>query len=239
LCVPTLDGSLTRSGPDTCTWTLMDYDNDIQSVLTAIGRPDRPQTSGAAVALTLSVGIECLALHLALSTRADGADHHGYHTDLRGRIDEWREVAQEAFVEDPVHVGEVIDARRARRAGPEGGSRGNARRELDALHQANAVLLRLMEVSLALEADASEMLRGRGVAHARAEAATAMHLAEAATRSVTSMLVANVATAKARGADFDMVPMDVRAVEEIASRIPHEEARLRLDRALAGMDPPA
>ena len=217
----------------------MDYHNDIQSVLAAIGRPDRPQTSGAAVALTLSVGIECLALHLALSTRADGAAHHGYHTGLGDRIDGWREAAQGAFLEDPVRVGEVIDARRAREAGPEGGSQGNARRELDALHQANAVLLRLMEVSLALEDDASEMLQGRGVAHARAEAATAMHLAEAATRSVTSMLVTNVATARARAADFDVVPMDVRAVEEIVSRIPHEDARLRLDRALAAMDRPA
>jgi hypothetical protein len=214
----------------------MDYHNDIQSVLTAISRSDRPQSSGAAVALTLSVGIECLALHLSLSTRADGADPHRYHTHLAGRIDEWREAAQRAFLEDPVHVGDVIDARRAQRMGPDGGSQQNAERELDALHQANAVLLRLMEVSIALEDDASEMLRGRGVAHARAEAATAMHLAEAATRSLTSMLVTNVATARARAADFDLVPMDVRALEEIVERIPHEKARMRLGRALATLD---
>ena len=221
---------------NTCAWTLMDYDTDIESVLTAISRSYRPQSSGAAVALTLSVGIECLALHLSLSTRADGADSHEYHTDLRGRIDGWREAAQGAFLEDPVHVGDVIDARRARRMGPEGGSMENAQRELDALQQANAVLLRLMEVSLALENDASEMLRGRGVAHARAEAATAMHLAEAATRSVTSMLVTNVATARERAADFDVLPIDVRALEEIVKRIPDEEARMRLGRALATLD---
>jgi len=211
----------------------MDYNNDIQSVLTAIGRTDRSQTSGAAVALTLSVAIECLALHLSLSTRADEPDHREYHTDLRGRIDEWREAAQRAFVEDPAHVRDVLDARLARRTGPEDESVERAQREVDALQQANAVLLLLMEISLALEVDAARMLDGRGVAHARAEAETAMHLAEAATRSVTSMLVANVATARARAADFDAGPMDVRAIEEIAGRIPHADTRLRLDRALA------
>ena len=214
----------------------MDYRNDIHGVLTAIGRTDRPQTSGAAVALTLSIGIECLALHLSLSTRVARPEHDAYFESLRDHIEAWRESTQRAFVEDPAHVADLIDARRRGEEGEEATRLKTAQQEVEALRQANGVLVRLMDVSLSLEDHAAEMLRERGIAHARAEAATAMFLAEAATKSITAMLVANVRSASARRASSATAALDVNAIESIARRIPHEDARLRLTQALSTLD---
>jgi formiminotetrahydrofolate cyclodeaminase len=212
----------------------MDYKDEIQSALAAIASTDSPLGSGAAAALSLSLGIECLALQLSLTTHGpDGVDYASYHAALRDHLDQWRQVAHQAFIDDPAAVHDIIQARRLRDAAPAVERKGHVEQELNALQRANAVLLSLMEVSFELESHADLMLRGRGAAHASGEAATAVYLAGAATLALGSMLTANVVAARERVSRYGVDPIDVSAIREIAGRIQNEAVRERLKRELA------
>jgi Rho-binding antiterminator len=175
---------------------LVDYGDSVDAVLRTIGSPDGGAGSGSAAALALSLGIECLALHVALTKRS-GDDDPGRRADLERlaeRLHEWRALVRLAFAEDGDGVARMIGARRSRDRSEGEEERAAVAQEIRALREATIRLLSLVDVGQSLRAEAGLMLESRGVAHARAESATSIALAEAAIASLRRMIEANVET---------------------------------------------
>jgi hypothetical protein len=216
----------------------IDYRNTIQDALDAVGRTDGPLGSGSAIALALSLGVECLALQWSLTTSlAEGSDHAEYHGALGEHLRGWRAVTQQAFIDDATHFGIVITCRQLRDASADGEKRTHVESELDALECANGVLLRLIDVSLGLEYHADLMFRGSGAGHARGEAATAGALASAATNALASMLAANVRTVRQRASRYGVETVGLNEIWDVAQRIPHAAARQCLEEELVAASP--
>lgn len=214
----------------------IDYGDTVQSTLEAVGSTDASLGSGAATALVLSIAVECLALQLSLTTkRSEQSEHSVYYSGLASRLETWRTEARRSFVEDSAHVGAVIQSRIQRDLAGDEERRIHVEAELGHLELANAVLLRLLDLSLGLEHDGDLMLGELGARRAEGEAATATCLARAATSALTMMLASNVRAAQRRWDDYGVEMGGRAAIREMVLRLPAGVARERLDGEL-GMD---
>jgi len=208
----------------------IDYEHAIQDTLDAIGSPEGALGSGAAVALTLSVAIECLALQLALTTKHSARpENSGYYSDLGHRLSTWRARTRRLFVEDSAHFGAVIRSRIQRDQAPDEEKPGHVKTEMEHLELANTVLLSLLDLSLRLKEDGDLMAEIYGTPRAEGEAVTASFLAEAATGALASMLTSNLRSARKRQNAFGIEMGGRTGIREMVSRIPPGTARDRLN----------
>ena len=207
----------------------MDYQASVAAVLESIGSRHAPLASGAATALALSLGVECLALAAALSRRESIPNELVEYLDqLDARIREWRRVTAQGFVDDPVRFGHVLAARTARDAAPAQDRHAHVEREIDALTAATSGLIELLRLGLDLEDAAATMSEGRCVSHALGEVATARALARASNEAVLAMASSNLDAMRRRGR-LDSVSVDVEPLGEAAASLPEGRARDALE----------
>lgn len=196
--------------------TSLDHDVTVRSVLDAIRSPEGPLGSGSAVALALSLGIECLALDLELTRRAGTrSEHEAYHAALGDRLEQWRRTTRRVFVEDPAHFGVVIEERRARDAAEGAQKATHVEQELAALALASRTLAELVDVAIGLVEDGESMRGGRGAPHADGEAATAAAFGRAAGEAIAVMLRSNADAVRRRSEQFGLATEHVDVMNDV------------------------
>lgn len=209
------------------------YASTVDDVLAAVGGADGALGSGAATALSLSLGIECLALHLALTRRRSATpESEAWLAEVAAAVPAWREGCRRCFQEDQVHFAEVIKARRARSETPAGERADLAARELKHLARANGVLLSLLDVAGALASTADLMIRQHGARVGEGESATALALATAAEHALAAMLASNVGSAADRLEALGVALPAVDAVRTVVPSLPAGPGKERLVSAL-------
>ncbi len=201
------------------------YDRTIREALHEIGSPVGSLGSGSAIALALSIGVECLARQLTLTMRQTSpSEDESFLAGLSQRIDQWRLETQSACDEDAVHVGAFLKARAARDRASDQDRLSHVEDEVRHLDRANVVLLILLDLSLDLSHDAGEMFE-KGVKHAVSEAITARHLAQASTAALVSMLVSNLQTLRRRRDQYGVSIPNFLGLKAALSRLPEGSSR--------------
>lgn len=202
------------------------YSTPVTDVLGALGSIDGPLGSGVATALSLSLSVECLALHLELSRRVVGSDERSrYLNELEGRLGVWRDACRGAFTADQLHFGDVLVARRAQQAADSEGKRALADEEMTHLASANDVLLALLGVAHEIEAAADVMVSTHGSRVGEGEGATAGYLARAACESAATMLASNARSAANRGEALGVLLPRRAAIRAASLTLPSGRAR--------------
>ena len=213
--------------------TSTDYTASISTVLESVGTLDGALASGAATALTLSLGVECLALAGALSDRRSTTPESAeYHNALRSRLDRWRVLSARAFVDDPGLFNEVLAARAARDAAAPDQQANHVDQELRALVEATRILVELLRLSLDLEEEAGVMAGSHCAVHARGEAATAAALARAAIEATLAMADSNITTMRRRVAQYGCRDVPLVSLRQCIDALPEGAPRTTLTTSL-------
>ncbi len=210
-----------------------DYSASISDVLESLGTREGSLASGAATALALSLAVECLALASTLSDRRSATPESAdYHNALRFRLDPWRALSAQAFVDDPLLFNKVLEARAAGAAAAPGQRASHVDEELNALVEATRILVELLGLSLDVSEEARVMIGSHCAVHARGEAATANALARGATEALLAMADSNIATMRRRSAENDNRGVPLGPLRQCVDDLPEGATRKALTNSL-------